>query len=51
MITAWGCRCRISDDLMGGMAVTGSNFAEIFARHAIQSVDPFSVIARGHQNS
>ena len=36
-------------DLGGGMAVAGADLAQIFARHAVQAVDRFGMIARGDQ--
>ena len=36
-------------DFGGGVAVARSNLAQVFARHAVQAVEGFSVIARGNQ--
>src|SRR5471032_349109 len=32
-------------DFVGGVAVAGSNFSQVFARHAIEAVDGSSVVA------
>src|ERR1035441_8908957 len=34
-------------NLVGGVAVTGANFAQIFARHAIKAIDGCAVVAGG----
>ncbi len=46
-----GVRMAFADfgDLGGGVTVAGADLAQIFARHAIESVDGFGVIARGDQ--
>jgi hypothetical protein len=36
-------------DLVGGVTVPRSDFAQIFARHAIEPVDRCSMIARGRE--
>src|SRR5437016_4163044 len=36
-------------DLMRGVTVTSTNLPQIFARHAVQSVNTFRMFARRHQ--
>src|SRR2546423_284574 len=37
------------DDLRSGMAVASADPAQILARHAVETIESFAMISRGHQ--
>src|SRR3984957_21161470 len=46
-----GVRMALADlnDLGGSVTIAGADPAQIFARHAVESINRLGVIARGHQ--
>src|SRR5271165_1838767 len=36
-------------EFSGGVTVAGADFTQVFARHAVQSVDGFGLVARGDE--